>query len=86
MQRGWDPSDMIATIQAEEGFDLGDRLGELSAPTLVVGGERDRFYAPELFRETAGRIPDARLVLYEGRTHGGTFADRRFGRGVSLLS
>ena len=27
-------------------------------------------------------IPNARLVLYEDRAHGGTFADRRFGRDV----
>ncbi len=60
----------------------GKRLGEISAPTLVVGGGRDRFYPPELFRETANGIPDARLVLYQDRAHGGTFADRRFGRDV----
>jgi hypothetical protein len=35
-----------------------------------------------LFRETAGRIPDARLILYEGRGHQGTFNDRRFARDV----
>ncbi len=73
---------MIATIEAEDAFDVGERLGEISAPTLVIGGGRDRFYPPELFRETAERIPQARLVLYENRAHGGTFADRRFGRHV----
>lgn len=73
---------MIATIEAEDAFDVGERLGEIRAPTLVVGGGRDRFYPPELFEETAERIPNARLVLYENRGHDGTFADRRFGRGV----
>lgn len=58
---------MIATIGAEDDFDINDRLGEISAPTLVVGGGRDRFYPPELFGATA---------------HGGTFADRRFGKDV----
>jgi pimeloyl-ACP methyl ester carboxylesterase len=82
IRRGWDPSDMIATIEAEDAFDVGDRLGEISAPTLVIGGGRDRFYPSELFRETAERIPQARLVLYENRAHGGTFTDRRFGRDV----
>jgi hypothetical protein len=28
------------------------------------------------------RLPNARLVLYENRAHGGTLADRRFGRDV----
>ena len=82
IRRNWDPSDMIATIRAEDAFDLGDRLAEISAPTLVVGGGRDLFYLPQLFRETANGIPNARLVLYENRAHGGTFADRRFGRDV----
>ena len=41
---------MIATIRAEDAFDIGKQLGEISAPTLVVGGGRDRFYPPELFR------------------------------------
>jgi pimeloyl-ACP methyl ester carboxylesterase len=82
MRRGWDPTDIVATIEAEDAFDLRERLCEISAPTLVVGGGRDRFYPPGLFRETADGIPDARLVLYENRAHGGTFADRRFGRDV----
>ena len=82
IKRDWDPSDMIATIEAEDAFDVGGRLGEIRAPTLVVGGGRDRFYPPELFREAAQRIPNARLVLYEDRAHGGTFVDRRFGRDV----
>lgn len=82
IRRSWDPSDMIATIRAEDDFDIKDRLREILAPTLVVGGGRDRFYPPELFRETAERIPDARLVLYEDRAHGGTFVDRRFGEDV----
>ena len=38
IRRGWDPSDMIATIEAEDAFDVGERLGEISAPTLVIGG------------------------------------------------
>jgi pimeloyl-ACP methyl ester carboxylesterase len=82
IRRGWDPSDMIATIEAEDAFDVGERLGEISAPTLIIGGGRDRFYPAELFRETARRVPNARLVIYEDRAHGGAFADKRFGRDI----
>ncbi len=82
MGRDWDPSDMIATYEAEVAFDIGGRLGEISAPTLVICGERDRAFTPELFRRTAERIPDARLIVYEGRGHGGSLTDRRFARDV----
>ncbi len=82
IRRGWDPSDMIVTTRAEDAFDLRERLGEILAPTLVIGRGRDCFYPPDLFRETAQGIPNGRLVLHKDRAHGGTFADRRFGRDV----
>ncbi len=82
IRRTWDPSDMIATIEAEDSFDVGGRLREISVPTLVVGGGRDRFYPRNLFAATAAGIPNARLTIYEDRAHGGTFADRRFGSDV----
>ena len=51
-------------------------------PYLSFGGGRDRFYQIELFKEMGEGIPNARLILYEDRTYGGTFADRHFGRDV----
>ena len=83
--RSWDPSNMVDTIEAEDAFDLRDRLGEISAPTLVIGGERDRAYSRELFQEIAERIPNGRLILYEGRGHGGTISDRRLARDVIVF-
>lgn len=82
IRRDWNPSDMISTIKAEDAFDLRERLREIQAPTLVIGGGLDRFYPAELFRHTAAGIPNARLILYPNRAHGGTFTDRRFGRDV----
>jgi pimeloyl-ACP methyl ester carboxylesterase len=81
----WDPSDMIVTVEAEDVFDVSDRLGEISAPTLVIGGERDPCYSRELFAETTRGIPDARLFIYEGRGHGGAVTDRRFARDVTAF-
>lgn len=62
-------SDFITMVEAEDRFDLRDRLGEIVAPTLVIAGADDPFYSPALFRETAEGIPDARLVLYDGMGH-----------------
>lgn len=66
------PSDYLVTIEAEDKFDFRPRLGEIQAPTLVIGGTRDPFYSPELFRETAAGIPKARLALYEKAGHAPT--------------
>ncbi|WP_166790475.1 alpha/beta fold hydrolase [Cryobacterium tagatosivorans] len=68
--------DMIATIHAEDQLDLRDRLHEISAPTLVVGGDRDAFYSEQLFKQTAALIPDSQLLLYEGKSHMGTSMSR----------
>lgn len=64
-----DPGDLVATVEAEDRFSFRDRLTEIAAPTLVAAGERDPFYTPALFRETAAGIPGARLALYPGMGH-----------------
>jgi pimeloyl-ACP methyl ester carboxylesterase len=84
-QRGVDPANMLATIDAECGFDVTDRLGEIKAPTLVIGGTRDRAFNSEMFRATAKGIPGSRLILYSGRGHIGTMMDPRFGRDVAAF-
>lgn len=75
-----DPSDLIVTIEAEDKFNFRERLAEITAPTLVVAGDRDPFYSAELFRETAAGIPHARLILYEGKGYG--VVGRQFNRDV----
>jgi len=64
-----DPGDLVVTVEAEDRFSFHERLGDVMAPTLVVAGDLDRFYTPNLFRETAAGIPGARLVLYSGMGH-----------------
>lgn len=68
-------------LTAEDGFDIGDRLDQLSVPTLLCCGARDYFYGVELFVETARRIPDARLCIYPRAGHG-VVVKREFFRDV----
>lgn len=75
-----DPSDLVVTIEAEDEHDFKDRLGEISAPTLVVAGDRDPLYTETLFRATAEGIPNARLILYPGMGH--PASGKQFGRDV----
>ena len=63
------PFDVAVTIEAEDRHAFKNRLHEITAPTLVIAGDKDPFYTPELFRETAEGIPDCRLILYEGMGH-----------------
>ena len=65
-----DPSDFLTTVEADLGHDTTGRLPEISAPTLVIGGSEDPFFSEPLLRETAGKIPDAELRVYEGVGHG----------------
>jgi pimeloyl-ACP methyl ester carboxylesterase len=75
-----DPSDLMVTVEAEDRHDFGPRLGEIKAPTLVVTGAHDPFYTEALLRETAAGIPQARLILYEGKGHAP--AGKQFGQDV----
>jgi len=75
-----DPSDGIVEIEAEDRHDLSDHLDRIETDTLVIGGEEDFFYP---VRETAGKIPNARLVLYPNLGHNAMFArSRQFGEEI----
>jgi pimeloyl-ACP methyl ester carboxylesterase len=77
---GW--SDLVTTIAAEDTFDLTGRLAEVAAPTLVVAGDADGCYSPEIFAATAAGVPDGRLVVYRRTGHAGVQARRRFAADV----
>jgi pimeloyl-ACP methyl ester carboxylesterase len=63
------PNDLVVMVEAEDQFNLKERLKEIQALTLLAAGELDPFYTPELFRETAQGISNARLCLYPNMGH-----------------
>lgn len=63
------PSDLLVEGKAEMAHNTKNRLAEIKARTLVIGGDKDYYCPAERLRETAAGIPDARLVLYEGKGH-----------------
>ncbi len=65
-----DPQDFLTTLDADLRHDTAEQLGGISAPTLVIGGTEDPFFSAELLRETAEKVPDATLRLYEDVGHG----------------
>ena len=68
---------MVALLMAEDTFDLGSRLSEITAPTLLIGGDRDCYYPPDLVKQTAEGIPHVQMIMYQGRGHRSTLTDRR---------
>jgi pimeloyl-ACP methyl ester carboxylesterase len=48
---------------------LEERLGDIKAPTTVIGGTADRIVPGASMRELAGQIPYAELVLLERAGH-----------------
>ncbi len=46
-----------------------DRIGEIRCPTLVLTGENDGNSSPEMTREIAAGVANARAVIVEGERH-----------------
>lgn len=53
-------------LEARADHDTWERLGQISAPTLVAGGRYDGIALPATLERLAGRIPGAELRFYEG--------------------
>jgi pimeloyl-ACP methyl ester carboxylesterase len=64
-----DLSDLAATIEAEDAFDLARCVGAITAPTLIAVGSRDRFYPRQLLEETQQLIPGSVLLRIPRRGH-----------------
>ena len=52
-----------------DGWSVMDRLGEITAPTLVMAGRDDFQFPPEHQEELAARIPNAKLRIIERAGH-----------------
>jgi pimeloyl-ACP methyl ester carboxylesterase len=80
-----DPADLNAMTGAEDAFDVHDRLPDITTPTLVVHGGRDYFWTPEMFADTARRMPYGRLLTYPAVGHGVNVHRRFFADVIAFL-
>jgi len=64
-----EPQVMAADYAACDAFDLMSHLGQISAPTLVIGGTADQLTPPKYAAFLAEHIPGARLALIKGAGH-----------------
>ncbi len=65
-----EPAYIMRQTEAVTSFSSYSRLGEIKAPTLIIGGMDDRLLPPENSRMIAEKIPDAQLLLLENTAHG----------------
>jgi pimeloyl-ACP methyl ester carboxylesterase len=63
-------------------FDSRSVLPRLTAPVLLICGDRDQFFTREVIRETAELIPDCRLTWYPGAGHVRAASSRQVPRDV----
>lgn len=63
------PEGYARVCEALAGFDVRDRLGEIVAPVLAIGGAHDSATPPELLRNIADGVPDGRAVIIEDVAH-----------------
>jgi pimeloyl-ACP methyl ester carboxylesterase len=64
-----DPQVMEGDYRACDAFDVMDRLGEIRAPALVIGGTADRMTPIKYAEYLTAHILDARLVRIERAGH-----------------
>ncbi|NEY31840.1 3-oxoadipate enol-lactonase [Streptomyces sp. PRKS01-65] len=67
--RGADPEAYAACCDALAAFDVRDRLGGISVPTLLIAGREDPATPPAHLREIADAVPGATLVEVPGASH-----------------
>jgi pimeloyl-ACP methyl ester carboxylesterase len=67
--RQLDPRAMLAYCQVLPDADIQELLPQITAPTLVLAGERDTIVSPEQSRLIAQAIPEAKLVIIPRAGH-----------------
>jgi proline iminopeptidase len=63
------PEALVFGGQMTRGWQVTDRLGEITVPTLVVAGHDDFLFPPESQAALAAAIPGARLEIIERAGH-----------------
>jgi pimeloyl-ACP methyl ester carboxylesterase len=71
------------SVDEERQRDLAASLGSLHMPVLIVWGERDPWYGPEVLKAYADRLPKARIERLPGAGHWPWLDDQR---AVALLT
>lgn len=69
LERPLDPSDYRRQLAAALAHDMSAQLAEVTAPTLVIHGLKDRILPLDNGRQLAARIAGARFMPVKGGAH-----------------
>lgn len=64
----WGPSEFGPVTGNLDGWDIGDRLGEITVPTLLTVGRHDEMW-PSHMQEMQAAIAGSELVIFEESSH-----------------
>lgn len=67
--KNYPASDVLVEVEAEIAFDARSVLPEIAVPVIVLCGDEDLFFPPDLVEETVRLIPDCARVRYAGQGH-----------------
>lgn len=59
----------VGVCEALASYDVGDRLGEIGAPVLVVAGAHDPAVTPAVAQQVADGVQDGRTVVLDTAAH-----------------
>lgn len=79
---GNNPSDVLVETAAVMNVDARPVLSRITVPALLIRGDKDRDFSPEIVEETVRLIPDCTQIRYQNSGHGGAAWDKRTPRHI----
>ncbi len=70
-------SDLRVELEAEMAFDAREALPRIHVPVVLLCGDQDLFFPPDIVDETVRLIPGCTLVRYAGQGHVKVASSRR---------
>jgi pimeloyl-ACP methyl ester carboxylesterase len=80
--RNYPASDLLVETRAELAFEAWSALPQIRVPVVLVSGELDRFFPPEVVAETVRLVPDCTPIQYAGKGHMQVASARQVARDV----
>lgn len=70
--------DILIEAKAELNHSAAENLTKIKVPVLMICGDSDLYFPLDFIKETASKIPQVILKIYEGKGHMSTLSDKRF--------